>query len=228
MSYTFWQGIKSMRSVAYFKNALDSGSTKDLQEKWKEDPSWRNRVILSGVICVSTVALFGRSIYRKAKASIKKHKAKKEERRKELLTNDFDEGKTLSAPVVREQADVQYKDDLSEIEDETPTKVYYHEEKQINDIDAAFETDAIPNERMYRLKGNLMKMRVITTKVDRPNCIMIANGDDMYYMNGSGIFDKDHNSYFIAGKNETLAISKLIQHKEKAVINDFFSMFESF
>lgn len=224
MSYTFWQGIKSMRSVAYFKQALDSGGTQDLRQKWKENPRWRDRIMLSGVICASTLVLFGRSLYRKAKSAFKKHKEKKAERKQQMLTTDFDEGKTLSKPVVTEKEVVPV--DEEQINDSPQS--FYHQEPDVDDIDSLFESDAIPTNRMYQLEGNLISLRVSTTKVDRPNSILITLGDSKYYLNGSGIFDNEHNSIFIAGRNETLAISKLIQHKDKSVINDFFSIFESF
>lgn len=240
MSFMFWQGIKSLRSVAYFKEAMDAGGTESLQQKWKDNPRWRDRLILSGVICASTVALLGRSVYRKVKGNIKKNK-KKKEREQKKLDNDFVNNYSLSKPMTNESDNNKPKVIEPQVEDngdviirpskqDINTDNYYNKPTEIDDIDQMFEEDAMPTQEMYHMGGKIKHMRYVTTAIDRPNCVLVVDNDDdkKYYINGSGIFDKDHNSYFIAGQNETLALSRLIQHKSKAIIGDLFTIFESY
>lgn len=239
----FWQGIKSLRSVAYFKEAMDSGGTESLQQKWKDNPRWRDKLILSGVICASTVALLGRSVYRKVKSSVAKNKKKREKQQKQL-DNSFKDKYSLSEPTpaptksvpINEPVVTQPKtQDNGDViirpsRNDFDTDNYYHKPTEIDDIDQMFEDDAIPTQEMYHMGGKIKHMRYVTTAIDRPNCILVIDNDDdkKYYINGSGIFDKEHNSYFLAGQNETLALSRLIQHKSKAVIGDLFTIFESY
>ena len=241
MGYTFWQGIKSLRSVAYFKEAMDSGGTESLQQKWKDNPRFRDRLLLSGVICASTVALFSRSLYRR----IKRHneaRRKEKAREQKALNNSFNDNYSLvepnkedqlpqkqpiiTPPIKKDNGDVIIQPENKDFD----TQDYYQKPVEIDDIDAMFESDALPTQKMYNMSGKIQHMRFITTKIDRPNCVLVIDNDDdhRYYINGSGIFDKNHNAYYIAGQNETLALSRLIQNKSKAIIGDLFTIFESY
>lgn len=239
-----WSGISAARSVAYFKEALDKNSTASARNDAK-DPNrpFSDRLVLSGIIAGSSLALFGRAIYRKAKGFINKKRKERAEKPKVQTVEssvpqkvDYSkEGVTLAhtpeqnAAITAGQAVP--ADFQKEPEEATPINtadLLATRSSHTDSIDDLFNSDIPPELDMEILGQRLKVIKFVTTKIDRPNCVMASYGGEQYYINGSGIFDRNHNADYIKGENETLALTKLIQGKPKAVIGDFFSIFESF
>lgn len=248
---SLWAVIKATRSGAYFMKALQSGGTKDLRQKWKEDDNWKNRVLLSGIIAAATIAISGRTLYRAAKKANKKRKQRKLERIKNKPVpqleiyddyNQFPEldRKTSSGKVIK--ANVSPKPAESNLSEYTPE----HQEPQIinsydtfaednkpktkdEEIDTWFKGDMIPTGIQYTLSNNLINMSVDEINNKRPNSIKVKTSIGDWYINGSGIWTNEHETIFDENdKYKTLKMSKLLRKLKRSEYQDMFTIFETF
>lgn len=235
---SLWAIIKASRAGAYFLSALNAGGTGDLRSKWKENKNWRNRLLLSGVIAASTIAISARTIYRAGKRANAKRKAKQQERYKNTgaphlkiyddygnTPGSFRSNGTPNQPVKVEPQVIEKQPETvinpsNEIDDRPKGK-----EEQVK---GRFNADMICTSDQYLFPRTLKFMEVDSNN-EMPNSVKIDYSHGSWYVNGSGIFtDKHEPIYRYGDQKETFIMSKLLNKINKNEYLDLFTIFESF
>lgn len=206
--------IKTLRSGAYFGQALENNNCDSIRQARDKDPNKdkiSTKLIYSGIIFATTALIAGRSIYKWGKSKInkmiKKHKAKnkayQEKQRQEALKNDkpieVPTGQTINAPIIASPK--------SQSQNDKPIFVPQKSDQQI--IDTKQETDKfaydIPlSSAGIELLSNLKLFRNIKDKNKFGTYYLKAqtkNNEKIIMFNNSGIFDTKHNLLFNENNN---------------------------
>ena len=233
-----WAAIKSIRAVSYFKMALNRGGTGDLKDKWHENKGgYREKVMLSGVIAATTIALATRGIWRWGKKKKEKHDQKKrdeEQNRKiaelqkqqEAQNNLFQAQQNQPA-----QAEPTIINPTSPVEDGVATPLGATSMEQEPDESDPFAVDAPIGANRFNLERDLVIMKVSAESNDMYAKVTTNNeGEPDFYVTGSGIYTEEHEPYYkIAfAEDKTLHMAKVLELVNEHEYQDVLTLFELF
>lgn len=226
MFATFWATIKATRSAAYFTKALGSGSTSEMRQEFKNNPSYRRKVELAGIITAVTLAISARTIYRAIK---KHHKNKKNKQQKQIVKSN---------PLVQPQMNqFENNNQTEKFEPKANTKKDEHtigseqeKSKPINDGKKedifAFDKPIYDNQKLIDDLKNLSHFKR-HSKNDKTGTFCIKDKSRELYINNSGIFDKEHN-LIINNKTSSQQLTIKINEFQDNQLNDIFMICENF
>lgn len=230
-----WAAIKSIRAVSYFKMALNRGGTGDLKDKWHDNKSgYREKVILSGVIAASTIAIATRGLWRWGKKKKENHDRKKHEAEQNRKIAELEKQQAQQSALFQQQQNQQPQQEPQVLNPTTPVEdgVATPLDSTPQDMDDTdpFSIDAPIGARRFDLERDLIVLRVSSESNERFAKIIGNGSEPELYVTGSGIYTEEHEPYYKLSfaEDKTFHLAKLLEHFNEHEYQDILTLFELF